>query len=88
MIVRSLASCYAIYVKLTSTMGNWILLGCVMLLLMYVSGIRLAYDRLVHLQPLVRIVASLLLAPFIHFASIVDNISIILKVVGVKNSRR
>ena len=59
-----------------------------MLLLMYISGVRLAYFRLEHLQPVVRIVGSLLLAPFIHFASIVDNISIILKVVGVKNSRR
>ena len=66
----------------------FVISGCVMLLLMYISGVRLSYDRLQHLQRVVRIIASLLLAPFIHFASIVDNISIILKVVGVKNSRR
>ena len=59
-----------------------------MLLMMIISGTRLAYDRLQHLQPLVRVFGAILLSPFIHFASVVDNISIIIKVVGIKKNRR
>ncbi len=59
-----------------------------MLLLMLISGLRLAWARLEHRKLIVRVLGALFLAPFVHFASLVDNISIIIKVTGIKKNRR